>query len=161
MIHLRTATLADTAAIVAMNADVVAVTSPMDAARFAHLFAICEYCIIAEDGDVPVGFVLAMRDGAAYENGNYDWFLKRLGRFVYIDRIVISEAGRGQGVGGLLYEYVAKVAKESGALVMAAEMDLEPPNIGSLQFHKKIGFNELGSRALDSGKVVSMQVLGL
>lgn len=161
MIHLRDATLADTATIVALNEDVVAVTSPMDDARFHHLFQLSDYCIVAEKEGEVIGFVLAMKAGAAYENGNFDWFGQRLDAFVYIDRIVISEAGRGHGIGGKLYAHVAEAAKATGCTVMAAEMDLEPPNVGSLNFHEKAGFTKLGTRALDSGKIVSMQVLDL
>ena len=161
MIRLRDATLADTATIVALNRDVVAVTSPMDDARFHHLFELSDYCIVAEKEGQVLGFVLAMTAGAAYENANFDWFGQRLDKFVYIDRIVISKDGRGHGIGGKLYGHVAEAAKATGCTVMAAEMDLEPPNVGSLNFHEKTGFVKLGSRALDSGKIVSMQALDL
>lgn len=161
MIELRDATPDDTNAIVALNEDVVAVTSPMDADRFRQLLDLSAHCVVAEQDGTVIGFVLAMQQGAPYVNGNFGWFSDRLNRFVYIDRIVISKAGRGHGLGGRLYDHVAAAARDAGCLVMAAEMDLDPPNEQSLKFHEKAGFVKLGTRQLDSGKTVSMQIRGL
>lgn len=161
MVTLRPATRADTARIVALNEAVVAVTSPMDDARCHHLLALADPCVVAEQDGAVIGFVLAMQSGAAYANDNFTWFSARLSSFVYIDRIVISEAGRGLGLGTRLYDHVSEIATAKGRLVMAAEMDLDPPNEGSLRFHKRHGFVALGSRVLVSGKTVSMQIKGL
>lgn len=160
-ITLRPATLDDTAAIVALNAAVVAVTSPMDHPGFQALLAISAFCDVAQQRGEVLGFVLAMQNGAAYANGNYQWFAERLNRFVYIDRIVIGDRARGLGLGTMLYDHVTDQAVRRGSLVMAAEMDLIPANPGSLDFHKKRGFVEIGTRRLDSGKTVSMQIKGL
>ncbi len=161
MISLRDATLEDAPAIVALNEAVVAVTSPMDTGRFEELLGLSSHCVVAERDGAVIGFVLAMRQGAAYANGNFDWFAARLNNFVYVDRIVIAKEGRGHGLGGRLYREVAEAARPDGCLVMAAEMDLEPPNAPSLKFHASHGFVELGVRRLESGKLVSMQVKGL
>lgn len=151
----------DTGAIVALNDAVVAVTSPMDAARFETLHALCSFCTVVERGAEVIGFILAMQNGAAYDNGNFQWFADRLNRFVYIDRIVLGEAARGLGLGTKLYDHLADQAQRQGSLIMAAEMDLVPANPGSIAFHRKYGFVEIGTRALESGKVVSMQIRGL
>ncbi len=155
------ATLAHTDDIVALNDRFVAVTSPMDAARFQHLFDVSSLCIVAENDGKVIGFVLAMTQGDAYENGNFQWFDERLNRYVYIDRIVVSEDGRGHGVGSQLYAYVVDWAQQQGLLQIAAETDLIPPNEDSLKFHQNRGFVALGTRVLDSGKTVSMQVKGI
>jgi predicted GNAT superfamily acetyltransferase len=60
-----------------------------------------------------------------------------------------------------MYQHVAEAAQKDGCLVMSAELDLEPPNEPSLRFHEKQGFVRLGVRALESGKLVSMQIKGL
>lgn len=158
MMKIYPATLAHTDDIVALNDVFVAVTSPMDAARFQHLFDVSSLCIVAENDGKIVGFVLAMTQGDAYENGNFQWFNDRLNRYVYIDRIVVSEDGRGHGVGSQLYAYVFDWAQQQDLLQIAAEMDLIPSNEGSLKFHQKRGFVALGSRVLDNGKTVSMQI---
>jgi predicted GNAT superfamily acetyltransferase len=92
-----------------------------------------------------------------YENGNFQWFAERLRRFIYIDRVVVSSGCRNQGIGSALYAHALSWAKQAGLLSLVAEMDLDPPNIGSLNFHKNKGFVQLGTRVLDSAKTVSMQ----
>ena len=161
MIHLRDATAEDIPTIVALNEEVVSVTSPMDADRFQELWELSAQCVVAEQNGAVIGFVLAMQAGANYVNGNFHWFSERLNNFVYVDRIVISQDGRGHGLGGRMYQHVAEAAQKDGCLVMSAELDLEPPNEPSLRFHEKQGFVRLGVRALESGKLVSMQIKGL
>ncbi len=161
MITLRAATPQDTPRIVDLNAQVVAVTSPMDADRFAQLHSLSTHCVVAEKDGSVLGFVLAMEKGAPYPNGNYSWFSERLNNFVYIDRIVIAKEGLGHGLGRRLYAHVSDAAKVNGCTVMCAEMDLDPPNEQSLKFHAGNGFVRLGTRQLDSGKTVSMQVKNL
>lgn len=160
-ITLRPGSLDDTAAIVALNAAVVAVTSPMDDAGFSALFALAAVCDVAERDGAVIGFIIAMDHGATYANGNFCWFADRLKRFTYIDRAVIGDQARSLGLGSLMYDRLGDAARRRGSLVLAAEMDLVPANTGSLRFHARRGFVELGTRALDSGKIVSMQVASL
>ncbi|QDS86159.1 Acetyltransferase (GNAT) family protein [Rosistilla ulvae] len=154
---LREMTSDDAAHVIALNEAVVAVTSPMDLQRFAELYELSSLHLVAEVNREVVGFVLAMTDACAYDNGNYQWFAQRLKNFLYVDRIVVAPACRGLGLGRLLYSHLDDQARQSGLVQVCAEMDLNPPNEGSLAFHKKSGFIRLGTRILDSGKQVSMQ----
>ncbi len=158
---IRKATPDDADAIASLNEVFVAVTSPMDAERFLELFALSSFCLVAETTDTVLGFVIAMTNGAAYDNGNYQWFNARVSDMVYVDRIVLASDARGQGVGGALYAYLAELAMGSGCQNMTAEMDIDPPNAHSVYFHEKLGFSEIGQRSLDSGKRVSMQSVPL
>jgi len=158
MIKMRSANTSDIPSIVKLNAAVVDVTSPMDEARCSELMALCTWCIVADrDGEVTA-FVMAMRDGAAYQNGNFAWFSQRLRNFVYIDRVVVGEKARGQGLGRKLYDAVANAARAQDCVIMCAEMNIDPPNDPSLTFHRLRGFGEIGRRRLDKGVTVSMQV---
>lgn len=158
---LRKMTLADSEAVVGLNAAAVDVTSPMNAERFGLLHGICTVRLVAERHGRIVGFVLAIPEGAAYDNGNYRWFSERLRSFLYVDRIVVCQHYQGLGLGGQMYSGVLDEAAKSGALSVCAEMDLEPPNMGSLSFHLAKGFSQIGTRRLDCGKLVSMQVRGM
>lgn len=160
-LSFRHATAQDILAIVALNAAVAEVTSEMSPARCAELLAVCQCCYLAEAEGTPMGFALIMYAGAAYENDNFNWFSARLKRFAYVDRIVVDAAARGRGLGARLYERVALDARAAGCLTLAAEIDSDPPNTGSLAFHAAQGFAQLGTRRYASGKVVSMQIKGL
>jgi predicted GNAT superfamily acetyltransferase len=153
---LRPATPGDVPALVDLNAAVVAVTSPMDAARARALLTLATFCTVAECEGRVIGFVLAMAAGDSYDNANFRWFADRLDRFVYIDRVVVADSARGLGLGTALYDDLLR--QGAGCRFMAAEMDLVPANPGSLAFHKARGFVEIGTRTYDTGKIVSMQV---
>lgn len=158
MVKFRAACPEDVDAIVALNESVVQVTSPMDRGRFMELQEISNSCIVAEQDNMVIGFVLTMDDGASYENQNFEWFCRQVDSFIYVDRIVIGELGRGKGLGRSLYTLVMEDAAQRGYRSIVAEIDLTPPNTESLNFHAKMGFVELGSQQLASGKTVSMQV---
>lgn len=154
---IRSANPADASQIALLNEVFVSVTSPMNAQRFLELFDLCSYCLVIDEGERLLGFVIAMRNAAPYDNGNYQWFETRVWNMVYVDRIVLAADARGQGLGHQLYDELSTLALADGCKVIAAEMDIEPPNTHSLHFHGKRGFVERGQRVLDGGKRVSMQ----
>lgn len=157
-IILREGTTSDADAIITLNRESEAVTSPMDEARFAELYAQASLLIVAERNGEVVGFLMGFIDSTDLSGLNYRWFDARLKSFFYIDRIVIDAACRGEGVGQRIYSEVRQWAREQGLLWLTAEMDLDPPNLRSLKFHKRNGFMEIGTQKLPTGKVVSMQM---
>ena len=100
---LRPVNPSDESAIIALNDEAVAVTSPMDSARHHHLLELSAHSIIAEEHDQMLGFLIGMTDDAPYQNGNCQWFSKRLKNFFYIDRVVISPQAQGKGLGQAFY----------------------------------------------------------
>ena len=101
--------------------------------------------LVAEADGRPVGFVLAMLEGLDYASLNYKWLSDRYLRFAYVDRVAVTDAMRGQRVGEALY--AAVVERFSGERdVLLAKVNLAPPNPGSLRFHKRQGFCEIGER---------------
>lgn len=107
--------------------------------------SIADLVLVALRGDAPVGFALLMVEGNGYDSKNYAWVAEHYPSFAYVDRVAVSEDARGLGVGALLYEQV--IQRYSGKRpVLMAEVNLEPPNPGSLKFHKRHGFVEVGER---------------
>ncbi|MGJ8697007.1 MAG: GNAT family N-acetyltransferase [Verrucomicrobiaceae bacterium] len=154
---LRPATPSDASAILALNDEAVAVTSPMDAEKIQHLFDLSALSLVAKEHDQILGFLIGITDHAPYQNGNYQWFSGRLKNFFYIDRVVISPQAQGKGLGQKFYSHIQEWALKNQLIQLAAEMDLHPPNTGSLNFHQKNGFTPIGQRTLENGKTVSMQ----
>ncbi len=155
---IREMTIADAAAVVALNQAVVKVTSPMDTVGFGELYHLSNVRWVADSNGEVVAFILAMAEGQAYPNGNYQWFSARLKNFLYIDRVVVSAAWQGFGVGRLLYSHLNDWARQASVLSVCGEIDSDPPNLASLRFHEKAGFISIGTRLLASGKQVSMQL---
>jgi uncharacterized protein len=100
------------------------------------------------------GFVLAMAAGLDYDSENYRWFEARGVDHLYVDRIVVAESQRGRGWGPLLYAAVFDEARARGCDEVTCEVNLEPPNPGSLSFHRRLGFDQIGTQATKGGAVV-------
>ena len=99
---IRPALPTDANAILALNAESVRFTSPMDATRLWDLHAQAAYHRVVElEGEV-VAFLLVLREGADYDSPNYRWFTARYDRFLYIDRVVVAARQQGSGLGAHL-----------------------------------------------------------
>jgi predicted GNAT superfamily acetyltransferase len=157
---LRDATPADFAAILALNEAFVAVLSPLDAARLARLHAQAAWHRVAEVEGRVTAFLLALREGAAYDSPNYRWFAQRYPRFLYVDRVVVAGDEQARGAGTLLYRELHAQARRDAVPWITCEFDLEPPNPASARFHARLGFREVGRQSLYGGsKTVSLQAL--
>ncbi len=97
---------------------------------------------------ILIGFCLCLLPGTPYGSRNYRWFNQRHDSFLYVDRIAVRTDHRNSGVGGALYERVFNEADAHGWSV-AAEVNTEPPNPGSMRFHMHHGFERIGT--LDHG----------
>lgn len=157
--ELRDARPADFPRVLALNEESVRFLSAMDRARLDRLHAEAAYHRVLElDGEVQ-GFLLAFREGAAYDSPNYRWFAERYPRFLYIDRIVIGNAAQGRGAGKAFYDNLFAFAREGGADLVTCEIDSDPPNPVSRRFHEQLGFREVGSQRYGvHQKQVSLQV---
>ncbi len=157
-IVIRYAASSDFQAICALNLADVQHTSPMDERRLAFLAQLaCFHKVACVDGLVAA-FILAMRDGAPYENENFAWFAQKYPRFVYIDRVVVSSAYRGLRVASTLYEDLFGYAQQHAIPLVTCEYNLVPPNEASRVFHDKFGFREQGTQWVSNGtKLVSLQ----
>lgn len=111
--------------------------------QLADLLTLCDFPLGACDGDKLVGFVLCLLPGTRYASLNYAWFNERYENFVYVDRIAVAQSHRNLQVGTVLYSSVIEHADKRGWPI-AAEVSLEPPNPGSMRFHGRHDFKEVG-----------------
>ena len=109
-----------------------------------------------EHGEV-CAFCITFAPDAPDAGANHQWFADRFESFVYLDRIAIDSTHQNRGFGALLYQAVEQrmldLAEHS---LLCCEVNLEPPNPGSLRFHKRIGFAEVGQHSPQQGYVVSL-----
>jgi predicted GNAT superfamily acetyltransferase len=103
----------------------------------------------------PVGFLLAYDQTATVDSVNFRWFKRRYPRFVYIDRVAISAAGRGKGLARQLYRELIGTATAAGHMLIGCEVNVDPPNPTSDAFHAALDFREIGRAHLaDRDKTV-------
>ena len=97
-----------------------------------------------EKGEV-CAFCITFDQGAPDAGVNHQWFSERYKSFVYLDRIAIDSNHQNHGLGAKLYQAVEqKMLQSAEHSMLCCEVNLEPPNPGSLRFHKRIGFTEVG-----------------
>ena len=109
-----------------------------------------------EQGDV-CAFCITFDPTAPDAGDNHRWFAERYKSFVYLDRIAIDSNHQNRGLGALLYQSVEqRMLKSAEHSLLCCEVNLEPPNPGSLRFHKRIGFTEVGRHSPQQDYLVSM-----
>ena len=105
-----------------------------------------------------IGFVLVLGPGSTYDSVNYRWFVERSTDLMYLDRVAVAAGHRGRGLGSSLYsavfERIASHHPEVNRLGL--EVNIDPPNPGSLAFHRRLGFVEVGRQSTPYGAVVSL-----
>ncbi len=157
-LNIREAQLEDIDWIVDLNQANVPAVGSLTREDYVDLEPKCHAVLLAEDETGErLGFVVLMVRGRDYASANYQWFEKTLDNFLYVDRIAVAEKGRGKGVGLALYSEALDMAEAQGAEKLAAEVNIKPMNEISLNFHKKLGFEEIGElNHPDQGKTVVM-----
>jgi predicted GNAT superfamily acetyltransferase len=154
---VRPLTPADLPHLLVLNTAAVPAVNEIDLVEMTELVAQSRLAVAVVDDEHPdavLGFVLALPPGLHYASENYRWFSARGEGFLYVDRIVVGDGQRGAGLGALLYEAVFDAAAADGASEVDCEVNVEPPNPGSLRFHGRLGFAEVGRQATKGGSVV-------
>ncbi len=98
--------------------------------------------VAAVDGQAA-GVIVVLSENSGYDSDYFRWYTERYRNFIYIDRVIVSAWARGFGVATALYQEVEQFAQDKGVAI-AAEVYSDPPNIASLNFHRKMGYQEVG-----------------
>ncbi|WP_309712771.1 GNAT family N-acetyltransferase [Pseudolysinimonas sp.] len=149
-VDIRPYTPADLTAVVAINDAAYPAVPITPAEELVELIALSRLTLVVDDGE-PAGFIVALAPGLDYASENYTWFSARSSDFLYVDRIVLAPRLQGQGVGPRLYAAVDDAARADGATEITCEVNVRPPNPGSLAFHARLGFIEVGRQQTKGG----------
>ncbi len=141
--RLRKLTPLDIPAILALNNDAVPAVPASTEPELAELLRESTFGIAAVSNEQVLGFVVGFGPGLDYASPNYRYFENRGTDHLYIDRIVVAEEARGMRVGQTLYSRVVDLAVEQGRDEVTCEVNVDPPNPGSLAFHSRLGFSEV------------------
>ena len=152
--NIRNLTHADVGAMWAINEEGLPGTGQVSPAELTALLDLASFAVGVFQDNSMLGFVICLPPRTTYGSLNYAWFNQRYDAFLYVDRIAVATDHRNRGVGSALYSQVIAEANEQ-AVPVAAEVNLVPPNPGSVRFHHRFNFVEVGT--LDHGeKAVTM-----
>lgn len=156
IVNLRDLEPDDVPRLVELNNAAVPAVPTTAHGEMAALLALSDFGFAAVDDTddaTLAGFILGFRPGARYTSENYRFFEARGVDSLYVDRIVVTEAARRQRVGRSLYDRVLELASVEGRAEVTCEVNLDPPNPGSVAFHERLGFHEVGQQATKNGTV--------
>lgn len=119
------------------------------------LLAMSNIALAAEVEGELAGFCIVLPPGTAYASPNYVFFCDRYRDFAYLDRVAFASQHQGKGYGAAMYR---EVENQMTATVFALEVNVQPPNPGSMRFHAREGFVEVAQLETRPGKIVSLQV---
>lgn len=114
----------------------------------------CNVFYLAKLDDKVIGLIACIANGTSYDSENYNWFGKHYEKFLYIDRIVVFEPFQRHGLGKKLYEIAYRYAVEHNLNIVCAEVSITPCNHKSLNFHRSLGFMEVGIKVYESKTVL-------
>jgi uncharacterized protein len=148
----------DLPAVAALNAAEVPRLGALEDDALAAHAARCDLALVAvTEADEVAGFVLALGPGHDYASVNYRWFVDRDGTrgggFLYVDRIAVAAPFRRRGIAATLYDAVEDRARADGCAEVTCEVNVHPPNPGSLAFHTTRGFVEVGQQDTTGGAI--------
>lgn len=147
---------ADFAPVLELNAAEVPHVGQIDEDQLRWFAENAAYLRVARRGAALAGFLIGLRPGTEYKSPNYRWFCDRYDDFAYVDRVAVATTARRTGLASRLYEDFAASLPATVPL-MTCEVNIEPPNEGSMRFHRKLGFRQVGRLiAADGSKTVAM-----
>ena len=138
---LRDITPADLPALLALNNAEAEAVNAQTPEAMAALLSRAWAARMAADGS---GFLVAFDAATPPQGPHHAWFTARESSFAYVDRVVVRAEARGRGVARALYADLARLAAAERMDVLCCEVNLEPPNPGSLAFHARLGFAPAG-----------------
>ena len=116
-----------------------------------HFLEISSYFKIIKVEEKPIGFLIALLPGLNYGSENYKWFSAIYSSFIYVDRVVIDSKNQNKGFGKIFYNDLKKTFYDKASII-TCEVNIRPYNKQSIDFHKKYGFKEVGTRNTENNK---------
>ena len=158
MFTLRDAEHSDIDKIVRINESAIPAVNYVSYNEFEWFLHRKLYFKIAENSHGAIsGFLLVLPSGLDYKSLNYKWFSGRYEKFAYIDRIVIMDEFKKNGIGKSLYQDLEKNISEYE--LIACEFNIEPPNPISKKFHESLNYENVGYQLTENEtKKVSLMI---
>jgi predicted GNAT superfamily acetyltransferase len=123
--------------------------------RLQLLIDQASYCKVAKFKGELAGFLLCLPENRDYDSPNYQWVSKRFKNFMYIDRISVFPKFQNEKIGSALYTDLIYFSAMKEYDNILCEVNIKPPNPGSIRFHKRFDFEDCGSQFTEAGQLES------
>jgi len=116
-----------------------------------HFLEISSYFKIIKVEEKLIGFLIGLLPGLNYGSENYKWFSAIYSSFIYVDRVVIDSKNQNKGFGKIFYDDLKETFYKKASII-TCEVNIRPYNKQSIDFHKKYGFKEVGTKNTENNK---------
>jgi predicted GNAT superfamily acetyltransferase len=140
----------DFESVLALNEDSIPHVNPIGVDELQWFADHAAFVRVAKEDGRLAGFIIGLRPGIDYASPNYRWFCANYDNFAYIDRVAVNTWARRRRVAESLYQ--AFETSQPGVPFLTCEVNIRPPNAGSMLFHQRMGFQQVGSQLIDDGK---------
>jgi uncharacterized protein len=147
---IRDVSESDLDAVLSLNQLEALNLNSLDLEQMRWFAANADYFRVAMGGESLAGYLVGFRPGTDYTSPNYLWFCERYSDFAYVDRVAVADFARRKGLATRLYKDFADSVPDSVG-IMACEVNIRPPNVSSMDFHHRLGFEQIGTLASESG----------
>lgn len=154
---VRDAVVGDHATVLALNNASVPNVGALTEEQFAWLAGEADCFRVAELEGRFAGFIMAIRHGTPYWSANYAWFGAHFPEFLYVDRVIVVPDAQRSGVGRAIYRDLVHLAEGRWPRI-TLEVNLKPPNPGSIAFHEALGFRQVGARSYGENEVAMYEL---
>lgn len=149
----------DIDSVLSLNQSEVPHVGSVDGEKMRWYAANATYFRVATSVDELAGYLVGFRPGTAYTSPNYLWFCDRYDDFAYVDRIAVAPFARRTGLASHMYDDFAAAMTDSVG-IMTCEVNVQPPNPSSMDFHQRLGFEQVGTLVSEDGeKEVAMLLM--
>jgi len=141
---IRDVSDADLDAVLSLNQSEVPHVGSVDLETMRWYATNASYFRVAVSGDKLAAYLVGFRPGTPYTSPNYLWFCEHYDDFAYVDRITVEKFARRSGIASRLYDDFADTVRGVVEL-MTCEVNVRPPNESSMTFHRRLGFEKVGT----------------
>ena len=154
-IIIRSMTASDIEAVWAINQENIPAVGEETVEVLADLLSMSLFSLVVEAEKVVVGFCMILGPQTQYQSPKYLYFCERYADFIYLDRVAVTSAFQGLGLGAAMYREVERLSQST---LFALEVNTKPRNEGSLRFHTREGFVMLEEVETRPGKMVGFMI---
>lgn len=154
--RLRPFRAEDLEAALALNAESAPHVARLDAGELLAYAESATVALVATIHEAVTAYLVAFAWDAPCDGEEFQAARLWLDHFLHIDQVAVAGSARGRGIGSALYDALVPGCRARGITALTCGVNLDPPNPGSLRFHTRLGFAEIGRVTTRDGNLVAL-----
>lgn len=158
---LRNANGQDSGSILNINSGCLPGVAELDQKELDRLLLNAAFFRIAELYNTIAAYLIAFTRDSDYDGQEFLRFRDNQDNFLYIDQVAVSKHSRRRGIATELYRDAIEFASVHRIDRLCCEVNIIPPNPGSMEFHYRLAFIRTGTMTTVDQRTVALFELDL